>query len=209
MMRKLCLLFLALTLSAMSYSDPVGENAGYELNRSRDRTSWVIRGGEGVGTVTELRNDEKIGAAYVVSIEYSFDILFHGQQNGVIGLLVPAAMFEDQFYDDLQQRHPAKLGVFDIDYLGTGNARDNDNNSYDQCLLLRIFNIDPNYQPVVRDASKIAVLFHESTMGEVENLELKLKTHESIPVLGAVQIDISGKARGIDFRAGLDFTPES
>lgn len=205
-MKKVFFSVVALCISLASIADPIGEVASYILNDSNDRTSWLIRDGEGQSSVVELREDPKLGPVYLVNIEYSFDVLFAGNHNGVIGLLVPVTMFEEQFYEDLKTTHPVNMGSFKVDYLGMARGRDNENNTYDQCMKIRLFDVDQNYRPI-RTEPRVHIISHESTgsLNDVENLVLNFKKHATIPVLGAVEIDISGKARGIDFRVGLDF----
>lgn len=202
-------LTLSTLLSMSLIAEPIGEIAEYNLNGSSDRTSWLIRSGEGKATVAEYRDHETLGPSYVVSIDYSFEVRFMGRKSGNIGLLVPVAMFEDQFYDDLKNTHPVDLGAFNVDYEGMSSARDNENNAYNECMMIRLFDIDPSYKPLVGPTPTTTLLWHNSSgPGSIEDLELNLKTHATVPVLRAVQIDISGKARGFDFYAGLDYLPQ-
>jgi hypothetical protein len=205
-MNKILLSIISFLASFVVNADPIGEQASYILNDDSNRTAWLIRDGEGQATVVEMINDANIGPAYVVSIDYSFDLRIGGAKQGNIGLLVPARMFEEQFYDNLKATHPVDVGAFDVDYLGISRARDNENNAYDQCMLIKFFNVDPSYRPIPR-ASSVAILWHESTMGALEDIVLNFKRHATVPVLGAVQIDMSAKVHGISMKAGFDYMP--
>lgn len=212
MRRSLILLpgLLLLSLCTNLFADLIGERANYKLDSSSDRSSWLIKRGEAKAAVTEYRVDEKFGPGYVITINYDLDIRFYGKQTGTIALLVPELVFGDQFYPDLIATHPIKMGGFDIDYEGMSSATDSASNSYDQCFMTRIFNIDPKYYPKDMTSGAVLVLWqkHQGLLSDIEELEIKLKVHPSVPVLGAVQIDISGMSTGIDFSAGLDLVPE-
>lgn len=197
---------LCFAVSAGLFADLVGQEAAYTVNN--DRSSWLIEGGSGQAKVTELRNDPKIGQAYVVTIDYEVDILFHGSEKGNIGLLVPEQMFSQQFYQDLKQDKTIAMGVFTVEYQGTSNVSDADGNEYDQCTDARVYDIDPSLYPIGRPA--VNVLWHKrENVTSVENIELNVSIHHSVPVLGAVQIDVSGDIHGMDFTLGLDYKKAS
>jgi hypothetical protein len=203
--------FFAILFCLSSYvgvANPIGQTASYQLSDDGDRTSWMIQDGQGLGTVVEFRNDPRIGPAYVVSIEYSLDVVFRGTKQGTIGLLVPATMFEDQFYQSLKLTHPVNVGPFHVDYLGMSQATDNEENTYDQCMVIKFFNLNPVYRPIINN-SNIEVLWHESegTLGNIDDVVLTFKRHSTIPVLGAVEFDMSGTVKGVSLKAGFNFQP--
>ncbi len=203
------LLGITSLLTNATMVSPIGETAAYRLNNDPGRTSFMVQKGEGMGTVVEMRQDAKIGPAYVIRIDYDLEVLFRGRVQGDVGLLVPVAMFEEQFYDDLQVTHPVNLQAFRVDYMGTTRASDDENNSYDQCLMIKIYDIDPAYRPVFKEPG-VSVLWHNNNVNafaDVKNLVLDLTTHSIVPVLGAVQLDISAKVNGLPFKMGFDFTP--
>lgn len=204
-MKNLVLSTAILAASFFAHANPIGETANYILD-SGDRTSWMIKEGAGKAFVTEFRNDPKIGPAYVVNIEYDLKVKFKGRQQGTIGLLVPATMFEDQFYVDLADTHPVDMGAFKVDYIGTSIAHDNNNTAYNQCQHIRLFDIDPNYQPVSASPS-VSILWHITSGPAFENLVLNIKKHDTVPVIGAVEFDLAGKVFGFDIKAGFDYAP--
>lgn len=190
-------------------ASPVGETASYELAKSR--SSWLIKRGQGTATVQEFVNDETLGPSYLVKIDYEFDIRFHGKEKGEVGLLVPEAMLADGFYENLATNHPQDLGGFSIDYEGTTNEEDGAGNEYTECTAVRLFDIDTSHYVPANppESPRVAVLWHirESGDSEIENLEIKLKIHPTVPVIGGVVIDVSGTARGFDIEAGFDYVP--
>lgn len=199
----------AVLLHFSAWSEPLNEEAHYDLNDSSDRTSWLIKSGNGNAKVTEFREDPKLGPVYVVTINYDFNVRLYGRQKGKINLLAPAALFTDQFYQDLKNNHPLDVGSFHVDYEGVSAATDASSNEYEECVMTRIFNIDPAYQPTVNQLFSIQIISqeHEGPLSSIENLEIRAKIHPTIPVLKAVQIDISGKAYGFSLIAGLDLIP--
>jgi hypothetical protein len=199
----LCLPVLAFELQ----SEIVGQKANYALDSSSDRTHWMIKSGRGEANITEFRADSEGGPAYVVSIGYEFSVRMVGTQKGNIGLLVPATMFTDQFYADLVKNHPVNFTGFSVDYEGMSKATDANGNDYEDCMMLRIFDIDLDNPPLAGD-SNLSILWHKIEGDPViENPVMHVKAHPNIPVLRAVQIDFSGEAYGFELNAGMDFIP--
>jgi hypothetical protein len=189
--------------------DPQGENASYILNKDRERTSWLIKSGTGTALVGEKVDHEELGPCYEVSIEYEFDVRFIGKNKGTIGLLVPERVFLPTFYSQLREDQSYSFGSFDVEHLGVTDAKDADDNYYEICDEIKIFNIDKDYQPISLNENNTKIIWFKSEgiLNEVENLEIKMRVDESLPVLGSVQIDVSGRAQGTNFKAGMDFAP--
>jgi hypothetical protein len=204
-MRFILSFMLLFGVSSMLFSEtnPVGEEASYKLNDGR--SSWIIQAGNAFATVKEYLDQSAFGPGYVVEINYDMDILFKGKQRGKLGLLVPASVFATSFFLDLANARKMAFGSFDVDFVGIGDARDADNHNYARCTKSRIYNIKPNYKP----GSSIKILWHrmENPDVQIENLEIKLAMHMSVPVLKAVQLDVAGTAQGFSFTAGFDYMP--
>ncbi|MCA9509008.1 MAG: hypothetical protein KC505_11355 [Myxococcales bacterium] len=188
-------------------SNPTGEEAGYTLNKSSGRSSWVIKEGRANAIVKEYMPDAPGGPGYVVEITYDMKVRFKGHQQGSIALLVPEQVFADNFIEDLMGNHPMAFGGFELDYHGTDDAKDADDNLYEDCAKTRIFNIDTDYQPPESSNPSVYVLYSKGA--KIENLEVKMKVHDSLPVIGAVQLDVSGKVLGFNFKAGFDYKPNN
>lgn len=187
-------------------ANPVGETASYLLDRSRDRTSRLIKSGEANAEVASFVQHEKLGPSYVVDIQYDLKVSLVGNKRGSIGLIVPEALFNDQFYNDLERTKTSDLGVFKIDYEGTSSAADSSGTNYEQCVMTRIYDINTEEYPIPGTNNGVMVLWHKSegVKADVNNLEIKLKIHPDVPVLGAVEIDLSGEVYGFDFSAGFN-----
>ncbi len=210
---KFFLCLIACVAGTVAYSDPIGEEAGYVLNKSPNRTTLLITGGQGKAVVKEYRDDAFYGPSYLVSLEYSVDIPSLGPEYGSVEFLVPKAVFTGQFFEDFVNVQSVDFDNFKADYLGMANATDHDGNQYDTCYLTRVYDIELGlldmYDPFL---GRRFVLVPDNVTGifaEMENLEIKLAINQAVPVLGAVQIDISGKSSGLNIKAGFDYTARS
>ncbi len=153
--------------------------------------------------------DAPIGPAYQVNIDYNMNIRLHGPESGTISILIPEGMFGEQFFQDLANNHPVDLGDFKVDFLGMVTATDSQGQEYNPVLLPVSPFTAVNTGSLVGDSDhQIMVISHEGTgiLADIENLEIKIAVNFSVPVLGGVQIDISGKASGINIGAGFDLT---
>lgn len=194
--------FLLCFLSFHVVADIVGEQASYVVDTESGRTTWLVTDGSGKVTVTEFREDERLGPSYLLTIEYDLEVQFMGRQKGSIGLLAQEKLFSEQFLEELKTTHPVDLVSFQIDYEGMSSCVDSEDNEYQECANVKIFDVDPSYYPVL--------LWHESenALGaSFENLEIKAKVNNTVPVLGGVQLDVSGVISGFDVSLGLDFVP--
>jgi hypothetical protein len=202
-------LFFNLILCSSLFADNIGEKVNYILNNAKDRTSSLIEEGEALIEIKEFLHDEELGPAYIVSIDYKFDITFVGYKEGNIGLLIPELMFQENFYYNLKEASSMDMGSFVIDYAGMTESFDAYENLYEECFIAHIHDIDVSKYMPIMDEKLIKILWHKSSKDflKVKDLEITLKAHSSVPVLGGVQIDISGKAFGYKFKAGFDLKP--
>ncbi len=219
-MKKALLFWLgvAFSLTALASENPVGEKAAYTLNDSSGRSSWIIKAGKADAKVLNFDPNNAFGPGYVLEINYDLTVRFKGRQQGTIKLLVPTEVFAANFISELAAHHPKSFGSFDLDYHGVATAKDANDRSYNDCAKTRIFNVSPEYLPSSMSNENIRFLSHEiknfedeSGEGisaiEVENIEINLRVHQSVPVLGAVQLDVSGSSSGVSFKAGFDYKP--
>jgi hypothetical protein len=203
------LMFCLLPFSIVSWATDsiIGETASYKYNRGR--TSLLILGGKATASVKNFESEGPYAPGYVVELEYDVEVLFKGRLKGKVGLLVPERVFQEEFAAELAQDHPQKVGGFHMDYLGLKDAKDADGKLHKDCHVAKVYNIDLDYKPTpIKGSNGPKVLYHK-TIGpkiDVKNLSIVLKVDYSVPVLGAVQLDIFAKAMGIDVNAGFDFT---
>jgi len=186
--------------------DLVGQEASYALTRDSGRNAWLIKAGQGKTTIESYQADS---ATYLVKIDYDVNIRLHGPEKGSIEIAIPEAMFTDQFFIDLTTNHPVDFGDFKIDFDGMATVTDAQGNSYEQCYKTRLYDINTGASGGKnRAVPGIRVLRHEGTgiLAEIENLVIRLAINSDVSALGAVQVDISGKASGFNIRAGFDLT---
>lgn len=211
-MKKILIINMLLSVICTHiFANHVGESAKYKLNKASSRTSWLLSDGKGDATVTKAIDSPEFGPSYVVKMNYMVKAGLLGEYKGSVGLLVPEFMFNNEFYRDLEAIHTKDLGSFKIDYQGRTTAADAQENRYEQCYKVRIYDIDPDYRPIVPVSMiKPLILWHKAQgiMSKVDNIEINLKMHESAPVMGAVQVDVKGKVHGFDVKAGLDLIPK-
>lgn len=204
-MKKLFLLLTFVANISMAMVDRVGESVNYVLNSSR--STWLIRSGSATAKVLEYRASSEYGPGYVVKVNYDLSVLLRGRQHGEIGLFVPEKVMMPDFMPNLMNDHPMSLGSFMLDYEGQANASDSAGNMYNKCSMIRMYDINHLYRPSDFTKEEATVLWfnHQGNISAINDLEIKMKVHGQVPVLGAVQIDISGASdAGISFEAGMD-----
>ena len=192
---------------ALAEANPLGERAAYKINN--DRSSWLIRGGNAQAVVINSIVHPRYGNGYLVKINYELDVRFKGQEKGSVGLFVPPEVLADQFLDTLRQRNNIAYGSFDIEHLGNGNFRDAEGLHYNHCAIALIKNIDLNAEANANSAQPEArILWFRPSENHIKlsDLQINLKMHNNIDVLGGVQLDVTGKILGFELIASFDFT---
>jgi len=212
-MRKLKMFICLVVFMAgmVVHANPVGQVANYVLNKSSERTSPIIEAGQGKAVVKEYQPGVFFGGgAYLVSLEYTMDIPLFGPEYGSVEFLVPEIVFTAPFLESLDSGHPLDFETFKLGFVGMTEALDHQGKHYDTCYLTRAYDIDLgllDYYDTYLD--RRVVLAPENVSGifvEIENLEVKLTVNQAVPVVGAVQIDISGTMSGMKLKAGFDYT---
>lgn len=174
--------FLLSLLSINCFAAKVGDNVSYILSKDYDRSSWFIENGKAILTVEDMNAGENKNDL-ILAISYSFEVTLYKTISGSINIPVPLSMFNEDFTEDLKKNGTLIQEGFKIDYLGTTSAEDFNGNFYDQCTAMRIYDI--------KDSG-------------FDDLKFEIRVHPSIPLLGAVELNISGEVEGFEFIAGLD-----
>ena len=164
-------------------SDPLGEYAYYKLDDSNRRTSDIIRSGY---SETEVVAYDSETANYKVRMKYKFKLNPTGTRSGEDHLTVEAYYFSDEFLVELRESGYYETPDFKVRHEGFGNAADTYGTVYEDCDILRFFDI--------RDS-------------DVNDLEIKAYVHPSVPVLRAVTLDFKGEYNRLRLKAGLDYRP--
>lgn len=204
---------VSLSMSQLIWADPVGEEAAYELVRSRSRTSSLITDGTFNIKVLERTEDTDNGPAFRSQYEYDLKIQFAGDQNGDGELHIPIEFFTPEFMEKLRQDGEAETNWFKIKYLGRGPTSTSDGRNYPDADKILIYDIETQQSDklpaFVAQAIHMAVkaLSHNKNLakGELEDIKIKGDIVQGLPVLGAARMDISGKYSGFNIKAGFDF----
>jgi hypothetical protein len=121
-------------------------------------------------------------------------------------MFMPSSIMASNFHSELAKNKQMPFGVFSIEHKGMQDAKDANGNVYHDCSAALSSNVDYKFEGALGMAK---VIKNEKIVGPIQwvtNLEISIKAHPSMPVIGAVQIDIAGKSNnGIPFTIGIDF----
>ena len=211
-MKSLLTLVLAAALSvpAMAFEErnPVGEKANYKLDKASARTTSMIREGTAVAQIIAYLPNQK---AFQAKLTYDLMIDFVGRKAGEKEIAAPEEYFKPEFLEKLRVQKKIVLPNFTVTHMGFGNARNPDGKVYNNCdkvLISDIKQIDTNaihnafYGFLQESFMQVAAVTGDT---QIENLKILAHVAPNVPVLGAVKIDLSGKASGFDFKAGFDY----
>ena len=218
-MRKCALVASAVSflLSANLFArNPQGEQAGYKLDRNRDRTSSMIMKGKldfSVGALHTVAGKD----AYQSSLTYDLQILMAGKQKGTKSIDIPSDYFSPEFLQHLRDAGQVDEGSFKLKYLGKADVVTQTGARYPNCDKILAFDIkmekDSDFNTILNRTLARAYWVEETTESyvpeedilSVQDVQVVLHVSSEIPVLGAARIDISGKTRGMDLKAGFDY----
>lgn len=186
-----CFIPLVLLFSSLSEAVRVGDRLDYVLNTDRDRTSRMVREGEATTLISDYKN-----GAYTMTVNYDITIRPNRNKSGDITIDIPERVFAEGFYDELENAGTIKFEYFSVKYLGTSDATDADQNTYEDCHNIKLFDIDMDkFDP---DGMNMMI--------DIKDLEIGMKVCNGVPGNGAAQLDVSGKVFGISVEMGFDFT---
>lgn len=205
-MRKLLALSSATLLLCVNlFAVSVGDQVSYQKSADKSRTSRIILNATGALKVTKQITSGDLGAGYEVELVYSLDVMAKGQQTGTLTIFVPERIFAQGFFNGLPSSNaPMVLGAITAAQLGTSAAKDTKGTVYNDCVNVQLTNVDHEFSGAP-DNVKVVSFTHDGKIKFVTKLEITLKAHQSIPVLGAVEMDIKGTSDSdIDFNVGMD-----
>ncbi|MEZ4741252.1 MAG: hypothetical protein R3B45_02205 [Bdellovibrionota bacterium] len=197
--------FLFSLISTAAFSDPVNEYANYKVDNARNRTSSMIKRGTVRTEVLGFNPEGENGPVYNTNIEYDVTIQLAGRQQGEEVAEIPEEFFSPDFIEKLRQEGEIHYPQFKIRHLGYADATNMDGTSYPNCDKVFIYDIDMQQASALKFFQQITGKALATPADEVEDVEVTALITESLPVLGAAKIDISGVARGYDFKVGFDY----
>lgn len=194
--------------------NPVGEFAEYKLDKNGHRTSSILRSGDLKFTVVSETSD-----AYNVKFDYKVRVLgkrYEGEKEQKVA----REYFDSEFMSRLKKEGELNQGQYKIKYLGTEDVKTIFNIQYPGCDKIFLYDFQKLFErdEDVLESEIITALVEayqreidEPTVqisgADVKDLEVTMRVTPTIPVLGAVKFDVSGKVRGITVRAGFDYQP--
>lgn len=206
-MKTIVIALLATLIGGTSYGqarNPVGEKAKYILDNSRARTTSMIRSGTALAEITGYLRDQK---AFNARLTYDLNIDWVGRKSGEKELAAPEEYFQPEFLEKLRREKKIVLPRFTVTHMGFADAKDKNGKLYRNCDKVMISDIKqahevPFFELLEESFGQVAVV----TNTQIEDLKILAHVSLEVPVLGAVKIDLSGKASGFDFKAGFDYT---
>ncbi len=202
--------FLTLSFSVSAGVDPIGQTASYKAVKG-SRTSSMVKSAVAEVTVASFVNTPEEGSPhYVMKADYEADIRLYGRHSGTELIDVPDYYFTPEFIEKIRQDGTYEAPDFKVKHLGYENAT-NGNRSYQDCDHLYFYDIKTEKTPSMFNFF-IAAAFGKTpdslSSSDIQDLKVYAKVKAGIPVLGAVQIDISGKYQGIAAKAGFDYVSQ-
>lgn len=214
-MRSLFISVMLIT-SSLAVGAEVGEQASYQVNRSRSRTSAIISGGSFKATLSEfLPSDSQNGPTYNVNYDYLLKIRFRDDQKGNGNLKLPESFFNGETLQELREKGQVKNSFFDARYLGKGSVTLADGRRFDDCDKIELTNINFNQSQALTALLKsmlspaLESSGHNVSSESIDDVQIVGYLHPDILVLGAVTVDITGVLSGFDFKIGFDHIASS
>ena len=215
-----CALAMGLVWSFSAFSvdgqeeKKVGEFAYYKLDKSRKRTSAVLKDGE---MTYKINSYDKETKTYTFAHTFAFDTRGMGKKSGSGTTPVDADLLSPELLEKVRKDGALETDKYKIKHLGYETVTTQDGQEYADCDIILIYDIQ--FGSLAKEASPIGKLIErllansarmngpdgDGSPAMIEDAKLKLHVHSSVPVMGAAKIDASGKQNNIPLRAGFDF----
>ena len=194
------------TAASVTDRDPSGETADYVLDHSSSRTSNMVQDGSLHASVGSYDPSGQSGPTYDVSIDYSLKVLFLGWQRGTETMAIDAAYFTPDFMAQLREDGTYTGAKFKMRWLSFQDVSTLDGNAYQHCDRIYIYDIDAGFNaPIARLARALLRPAGAPLDAAIDDLEIYADIVDGVPVLGAVKLDVTGRYRGVNIKAGADY----
>ncbi|MCB0422199.1 MAG: hypothetical protein KDD61_14470 [Bdellovibrionales bacterium] len=211
--KSLAIVSIAICSTITIYAkDLVGESASYELDRSRQRTTGMIKRGEVDAMVADFLPNDPNGPSYLVNLRYDLKVSFVGNKQGELGLSATQDFFTPEFLERLRNEKEISEPKFKIRHIGFGDAQLKGGHSYPSCDIVEIYDIDTTQANSFNILGLAYSILQEAAIqagpgaaAEIEDMMIKAYVCANIPVIGAAKIDMTGKTSGYNFKAGFDY----
>ncbi|MEC7182380.1 MAG: hypothetical protein VXW15_06680 [Bdellovibrionota bacterium] len=188
--------------------DPLGEKSDMVLIKDRARTTSMIKKGHGFFEVKGLFDSEK-GEEYQIDYSFKINVSFYGDRGGVITLMVPKSYFGDSFWGQVR-RGVVETSNLKIKLEDIKERVEHNGITYEECPVLKIYDVKGKDEKNLKDliafrALELGILNEKNLSSEeVQDLEASIVTHSSVPALGVIKMNITGKVRNYKIKMGFD-----
>lgn len=210
-MKTLIIQLLVFSLSSFVFAtDPetlVGQKAFYQLDKNPKRTISLLKDGNFLSVIKRYLPDAEHGPAMEVDLNYRFNVQLMGEQTGVETSQLDYEYFTAEFLDKLREEGKYESPNFKAIHQGYKDVKTLEGKFYANCDVILLYDITDTAQLNLRSglADFLAGLVDRHPKSDVQDLKVLAHVYPGIPVLGAVQIDISGKYEGMNIKAGADY----
>ena len=179
--------------------DPMGETASYKVDKNKDRTSSLIKDGTMETVVMEASQGDS-GKTYKVDINYEINLIIGGKQKGTSSVQIPESYFTDTFWNDLRANGSYVTDKFKVKYLSANvTVSTQQGQTFENCDQVLVYDIPTKKQ---------AIAPFPLQGGGLEDLEIVMYHHPSLPVLGAARMDARGTYLKQKIKMGADYTAD-
>jgi len=186
--------------------DPLGQSANYNIDKDPKRTSSMLKSGTIKISVPQEGKDQSKGPAYLVKIDYKFNVALMGDYAGSKETQIEKEYFTEEFLKELREKGHYEGQYFKADHMGYADAKNLDGKFYPHCDKILLYDLkEPASLNLFKDLLTTIV---DPNFGDREDIQdLKVLTHifVGVPVLGAVKVDVSGIYEGMNVKAGGDY----
>ena len=200
---------LALFISVTSFAgiDPLGQSANYKIDKDPNRTSSMLKSGTIKLSVPALGKDLSQGPAYLVRIDYDFNVALMGPYKGTKETQIEKEYFTEEFLNELRKTGHYEGQYFKADHLGYADAKNLDGKFYPHCDKILLYDLrEPNMVNFLNNLlGPIASAEFFDQREDIQDLKVLTHIYVGVPVLGAVKVDVSGIYQGMAVKAGGDY----
>lgn len=210
-MKTLIIQIFMLSLTGLTFAtDPetlVGQKAFYQLDKNPKRTISLLKDGNFLAVIKRYLPHADHGPAMEVDLNYRFNVQLMGEQTGVETSQLDYEYFTKEFLEKLRKEGKYESPNFKAVHQGYKDVRTLEGKLYPQCDVILLYDITDTANMDLRSGLTdfLAGLVDVNPKSDVQDLKVLTHVYPGIPVLSAVQIDISGKYEGMNIKAGADY----
>lgn len=185
----------------------VGQKANYKLDKNPKRTTSMLTDGNFLATITKYHPNAEGGPAMEIDLDYQFQVQLMGEQKGVETTLVDHKYFTEEFLNELRTKGKYESENFKAIHQGYKDVKTLQGKFYAHCDVILLYDLkDTQNMPLKSDISGfLATIARTEIHADIKDMKVLMHVYPGVPVLSAVQLDISGKYEGMAVKAGSDY----